>query len=234
MSEHPYVLLSCAASVDGYIDDATDERLLLSNDEDFDRVDEVRAGCDAILVGANTIRQDNPRLLVRSETRRAERISRGQSESPIKVTLTGCGNLNPDAKFFTAGDVDKIVYAASPVVGKSRERLGGAAIVVNAGEPLDLRRVVADLAARGVRRLLVEGGGTVHTQFLTAGLADEVHLVIAPFFVGDPAAPRFVGPGRFLHDHSNRMTLAETRQIGDVILARYLLGSRDADSRELV
>jgi len=125
MSEHPYVLLSCAASGDGYIDDATDERLLLSNDEDFDRVDEVRAGCDAILVGANTIRQDNPRLLVRSEARRAERISRGQSESPIKVTLTGCGNLNPDAKFFTAGDVDKIVYAASPVVGKSCERLGG-------------------------------------------------------------------------------------------------------------
>jgi 5-amino-6-(5-phosphoribosylamino)uracil reductase len=62
VSERPYVLLSCAASIDGYIDDATDERLLLSNDADFDRVDAVRAECDAILVGANTIREDNPGL----------------------------------------------------------------------------------------------------------------------------------------------------------------------------
>ena len=50
MTDRPYVLLACAASIDGYIDDTTDERLLLSNDEDFDRVDEVRASCDAVLV----------------------------------------------------------------------------------------------------------------------------------------------------------------------------------------
>ncbi|SNQ49790.1 2,5-diamino-6-ribosylamino-4(3H)-pyrimidinone 5'-phosphate reductase (fragment) [Frankia canadensis] len=67
MTDRPYVLLSCAMSVDGYIDDATSARLLLSNDEDFDRVDEARASCDALLVGAETIRRDNPRLLVRSQ-----------------------------------------------------------------------------------------------------------------------------------------------------------------------
>ncbi|MGH8574222.1 MAG: RibD family protein, partial [Gammaproteobacteria bacterium] len=66
MISRPYVLLSVAVSVDGYIDDATDTRLLLSNEADVDRVDEVRASCDAILVGANTIRRDDPRLLVRS------------------------------------------------------------------------------------------------------------------------------------------------------------------------
>src|SRR5450631_1898187 len=130
MSEHPYVLLSCAVSVDGYIDDATGERLLLSNDEDFDRVDEIRASCDAILVGATTIRQDNPRLLVRSPSRRAARVSRSESESPVKITLTGRGNLDPDANFFTVGNVDKIVYAAGAAAEKSRERLGDAAIVV--------------------------------------------------------------------------------------------------------
>ena len=64
MAERPYVLLSVAMSVDGCIDDATDTRLILSNDADLDRVDEVRAGCDAILVGAGTIRRDNPALLV--------------------------------------------------------------------------------------------------------------------------------------------------------------------------
>jgi len=70
MSSRPYVVLSCAMSVDGYIDDASPERLHLSNDADFDRVDAERASCDAILVGANTIRRDNPRLLIRDPRRR--------------------------------------------------------------------------------------------------------------------------------------------------------------------
>src|SRR2546428_9593973 len=77
VSGRPYVLLSCAMSIDGYIQDTTETRLLLSNDADFDRVDAVRADCDAILVGADTIRQDNPRLLVRSQARRDARLARG-------------------------------------------------------------------------------------------------------------------------------------------------------------
>lgn len=225
MTERPYVLLSCAASVDGYIDDTTDERLLLSNDEDFDRVDEVRAGCDAILVGANTIRRDNPRLLVRTEERRKARVARGLPESPVKATFTARGDLDPDAKFFTTGDVEKIVYCSSAAVDKCRDRLGDAATIVDAGDPVDLNTMLADLARRGVQRLMVEGGGTVHTQFLTAGLADELQLVIAPFFVGNSGAPRFVGTGEFPHHPGNRMELKEVRPIGDVILARYLLTS---------
>ncbi|WP_203949956.1 dihydrofolate reductase family protein, partial [Planotetraspora thailandica] len=62
----PYVLLSAAVSVDGYLDDAGPERLLLSSGEDFDRVDAVRADVDAILLGATAVRRDNPRLLVDS------------------------------------------------------------------------------------------------------------------------------------------------------------------------
>jgi 5-amino-6-(5-phosphoribosylamino)uracil reductase len=223
MSDRPYVLLSCAASIDGYIDDTTGERLLLSNDEDFDRVDEVRASYDAILVGANTIRRDNPRLLVRAQQRREDRAARGQAESPIKVTFTSRGDLDPDAKFFTAGDVEKLVYCTGSAADKCRDHLGTVATIVDAGDPINLSTVLTDLASRGVRRLMVEGGGTIHTQFLTAGLADELHLVIAPFFVGDTDAPRFVGPGQFPHHPGNRMTVAEVRQIGDVILARYLL-----------
>lgn len=223
MSERPYVLLSCAASVDGYIDDATDQRLLLSNDEDFDRVDDVRASVDAILVGANTIRQDNPRLLVRSEARRQARRERGLPESPIKVTFTARGDLDPEAKFFTTGDVEKIVYCATPAIDKCRDNLGEVATVVDARDPVQVTTILRDLASRGVERLMVEGGGTVHTQFLTAGVADELHLVIAPFFVGDTTAPRFVGAGTFHHHPGNRMTLAEVRPIGDIILARYLM-----------
>ncbi|GII68948.1 hypothetical protein Sme01_14240 [Sphaerisporangium melleum] len=222
MRERPYVLLSVATSIDGFIDDVSDRPLALSNEADFDRVDEVRAGCDAILVGAGTIRADDPRLVVRSPARRAERVRRGLSETPLKVTLTGRGDLDPEARFFRLGDVEKIVYAAGPAVERTRATLTGRATVVGAGDPLDPHRVLADLAARGVRRLMVEGGTAVHTLFLAAGLVDELHLVIAPFFVGDPAAPRFAGPGDFPYGPAAPMRLAEARPIGDVVLLRYL------------
>jgi 5-amino-6-(5-phosphoribosylamino)uracil reductase len=222
----PYVLLSCAISIDGYIDDAAAERLVLSSPADLDRVDAVRAGCDAILVGANTIRRDDPRLLVRSPARRRDRAARGLPALPAKVTMTGTGDLDPSARFFTAGDAHKIVYCATPAVAGARDRLAGAADIVDAGDPLDLRSVLDDLAGRGIGRLMVEGGGDVHTRFLTAGLADELQLVVAPFFVGDPEAPRFVEAGRFPFTADRPAALLETRRIGEVVLLRYGLSDR--------
>jgi len=117
-------------SIDGYLDDATEERLLLSNEADFDRVDEVRAGCDAILVGAGTIRQDNPRLLVRSAQRRAARVARGEHPDPVKVTVTGSCHLDPQASFFTTGDAAKLVYCATSALDAARDRLGAVATVL--------------------------------------------------------------------------------------------------------
>jgi 5-amino-6-(5-phosphoribosylamino)uracil reductase len=221
--DRPYVLLSAAMSVDGHIDDSGPEPLLLSDAADLDRVDAVRAAVDAILVGATTLRRDNPRLLVRSAQRRAARVAAGREPHPIKVTVTGSGDLDPTARFFTTGDAPKIVYVASPGVGTARKSVGAVAHVVDAGHPVDLHRLLADLAARGVHRLMVEGGTAMHTLFLTAGVADELQLVVAPFFVGDAQAPRFVGPGRFPHDAAHRMRLAEARPIGDLVLLRYLL-----------
>ena len=226
VTERPYVLLSCAMSIDGYIDDASAERLLLSNAEDLDRIDAVRAGCDAILVGARTVRRDDPRLLVRSADRRADRVARGLPPSPVKVTVTATGELDPTARFFTMGEGAKLVYCQSAAVEKAREQLGHAATVVDGGEPVTPAVVLADLATRGVRRLMVEGGGNVHAQFLTAGLADELHLVVAPFFVGDGRAPRFVGDGRFPWHPGRRARVLEVRQIADVVLTRYALSDR--------
>lgn len=222
MTSRPYVVLSVAASLDGYIDDATPERLLLSNDEDFDRVDSVRAGVDAILVGASTIRADNPRLMVRSEERRAKRVAEGQPESPIKVTITGSGDIDRDAKFFATGAIDKIVYTTTATAPALADRMGSAATVVGLGDDVGPADVLADLAARGVERLMVEGGGTIHTMFLSAGLVDELHVVFAPFLVGDAGAPRFVNPAAFPQDSKHRMVLAEARAIGDCVLLRYL------------
>ncbi|MER5520045.1 dihydrofolate reductase family protein [Streptomyces sp. NPDC002763] len=214
---YPYVLLSAAVSLDGYLDDTGPERLLLSSPADFDRVDEVRAGVDAILIGAGTIRADNPRLLVNDPGRRAARVAAGRPEYPLKVTVTATGDLDPDAKFWHTGG-EKVVYTTE--AGAARIRgLGIAADVVSLGADLDWPALLTDLREeRAVGRLMVEGGGTVHTQLLQQGLADELQLVLAPLFVGDPKAPRLFGPGGY---QGGRLRLLESRRIEDVVLMRY-------------
>lgn len=220
-------------SVDGHIDAAGERPLLLSNDADLDRVDAERARSDAVLVGAGTLRRDDPRLLVRSAARRELRVAAGRPANPTRVALAGRGDLDPGLRFFTMGDAGRLVYCPSAAAGRLRARLGGAAEVVGAGEPLDLGGVLDDLAGRGVGRLLVEGGSAVHTAFLTGGLADELQLAVAPFFVGEAGAPRFVGGGPFPQDARHRMMLAEARPIGDVALLRYLVSERARDAHWL-
>jgi riboflavin-specific deaminase-like protein len=190
----PYVLLSCATSADGYLDDASPRRLILSGPADADRVDEVRAGCDAILVGAGTVRKDDPRLLIRDPRRRARRAAGGLPEHLARVTLTATGDLDPRAHFFAPGAL-RLVYCATRAIRLARSRLGDAAVFIDAGDPLSLEFVLSDLAERAVARLLVEGGARVLGDFLARDLSDEFHLAVAPFFVAQPGAPRLnLGP----------------------------------------
>ena len=88
MTERPYVLLSCAMSVDGCLDAPGPQRLILSGGADLDRVDDERASAGAIMVGAGTIRRDDPRLLVRSPARRAAPAAPGQPRHRRRSFLT--------------------------------------------------------------------------------------------------------------------------------------------------
>jgi 5-amino-6-(5-phosphoribosylamino)uracil reductase len=224
--ERPFMLLSCAISIDGYVDDASGSRLLLSSEADNDQVDEARANSDAILVGAGTVRADNPRLLVRSADRRAARTGRGLAADPLRVVLSTAGDLDPGASVFTAGDARTVVYVASGAAVAARARLGGVAEVADGGDPVDLCGVLADLTARGVARLMVEGGRSVLTQFLRLGLADELRLAVAPFFVGNSAAPRFVGDGAFPWHAGHPARLLGVSQVGGMAVLRYALSGR--------
>ena len=214
MGERPYTILSVAVSLDGYIDDTGPSRLVLSGEADLARVGEVRAGVDAILVGAATVRRDNPRLVAPG------------GGSPTKVVVSGRGDLAPGAAFFAVGAAEKVVYCARSAREDLCRRLGGLATVVGSRERLDMRWVSTDLGRRGVRRLLVEGGSSIQRQFLRADLVDELHLAVAPVFVGDPQAPRFGGAGTYPWRPGRRATLVETRQVGDVGLLRYALSTR--------
>ena len=212
-------------SVDGCLDAPGPQRLVLSGDADLDRVDAERSEAEAIMVGAGTIRRDNPRLVIRSAGRRAGRRGRGLPENPGRVTLTAGGGLDPAARFFDAtGGAAPVVYCAAAAAPGLQQRLNDAAEVIAVPPPMELGAILADLARRGVHRLLVEGGAQLGREFLAQGLVDELALTVAPFFVGAAAAPRFAGPAVYPHGPARPMHLAEVRQLDDIVLLRYLLG----------
>jgi 5-amino-6-(5-phosphoribosylamino)uracil reductase len=224
VTERPYVLLSCAISVDGCLDAPGPQRLILSGEADLDRVDDERSQADAIMVGAGTIRRDDPRLLIRSPERRAARIAGGLPEHPAGVTITASGDLDPGARFFTGHvGVQRLVYCPAPLAAGLQIKLNGLAHVIVIPPPGGLAAILTDLAQRGVHRLLVEGGAGLSRQFLADGLVDELELAVAPFFVGAAAAPRFAGPAEYPHGPAWPMRLAEVRCLDDIVLLRYLL-----------
>lgn len=220
MATRPYVLLSAAVSVDGRLDDTARDRLVLSNRRDLDRVDGERAAADAILVGANTLRKDNSRLVIASSALRARRIAARKPEHPLKVTVTRSADLRTDLAFWHCGGA-KLVFTLDSALGRARRTLGAFADVVSAGAVLDWGWLLDELGRRGVGRLLVEGGGDVHTQLLALDLVDELHLVLAPLLVGEAGAPAFLGPAPYPGGPTARMKLLEARPIDDVVLLRY-------------
>ncbi|GAA2455304.1 RibD family protein [Streptomyces mauvecolor] len=220
MASRPYVLLSAAVSVDGRLDDTARDRLVLSNGRDLERVDGERAAADAILVGANTLRKDNSRLVVANSHSRSRRIARGKSEHPLKVTVTASAELDPGLAFWHCGGA-KLVFTVDAAFTRARRTLGTFADVVSAGPVLDWGLLLDELGRRGVERLLVEGGGSVHTQLLALDLVDELHLVMAPLLVGEAGAPAFLGAAPYPGGATARMKLLEARAIDDVVLLRY-------------
>jgi 5-amino-6-(5-phosphoribosylamino)uracil reductase len=222
----PYTIVSCAVSLDGCLDDASPERLILSGPEDLDEVDELRSAADAILVGAGTIRADNPRLLVRDDSRSAVREAEGRPPHPLRVTVTATGDLDPAARFF-AGPGIPLVYAPAAAAAAARRNLKHAAVVIDAGAELSLAAVLHDLyTERMVLTLLAEPGAVLARDLLAQDLVDEIRLAVAPFFVGDENAPRFALPAHYPHGKGNPMTLASVRRLDGLAVLRYRLNSK--------
>jgi len=222
----PYTIVSCAVSLDGCLDDASPERLILSGPEDLDEVDELRSAADAVIVGAGTIRADTPRLLVRDDSRVAVREAEGRPPHPLRVTVTATGDLDPAARFF-AGPGTPLVYAPAVAAAAARRNLKDKAVVIDAGEELSLAAVLHDLyAERMVFTLLAEAGAVLARDLLAQDLVDEIRLAVAPFFVGDENAPRFALPAHYPHGKGNPMALVGVRRLGGLAVLRYRLNSQ--------
>jgi 5-amino-6-(5-phosphoribosylamino)uracil reductase len=209
-----WVQLSVAMSLDGYIDAADGDRLVLSGEADCHDMHAARAACDAILVGAGTLRRDDPRLTVRYPELLARRRDAGLPDQPAKVVLTRSCDIDPDAGFFHVGG-RCIVLCPQEKVGPLRDKLADRADVVGLADE-GVTAILAALRGCGIRRLFVEGGSQVLTQFLAAGAFHQLRLAIAPFLLGQAGAPRLAGPADFLHGPDHRLRLLSMRNLDNV------------------
>lgn len=213
----PLTYLNLAISVDGKITTA-DRRLHgFGGPEDRDLMDELRARADAVMIGAATLREEDPLLWVRSPERLAQRAAEGRAGQPWNVIVSQTlklGDIN-NSKFFQTAGFRKIV-----VSGEDHAETDLAAIrpfadvlaVPKLGDGLDLRAVSDQLYAMGVRQLLLEGGGTLNFAMMKLGLVDELYLTLCPLVFGGDTAPTAVGGEGFAFDQVPALELVDLKR----------------------
>lgn len=222
----PFVFINVAMTADGKIDTFRRTGAAISSAHDKKRVDRLRADADAVMVGGRTLLDEDPRLTVKSETLRQERLARGLSPHPIKVGVVSEANLRPDSQFLTAGPA-KIVIFTTRRTSKYHASLlesFGVDVYVHDSEKVNLPRALQTLKQIGVDRLMVEGGATLNFELLRLGLVDEVTAYVAPMIFGGANAPTMAaGPGLERNEAIPlKLVSAETWEDGGVLL-KYIL-----------
>ena len=219
----PFVYVNMAMTVDGKITSARREVPELTSAHDREQMDRLRAEADAILVGAGTLRADDPPLHVRSEAMRAYRRSLGKPDGLDRVLVSARLDLGSDSRFFdgTHGG-RRIVATVEDAPAERADALAARAEIWRAGRGrVDLRAVLARLHEQGVERLLVEGGGETNWALVQEDLVDELHVTVAPWLLGGRDAPTLLeGPG-FAMAGRRALHLAEVRRIDDELYLRY-------------
>lgn len=172
---HSFVLAHLAQSLDGRIATAGGESQWLTGEADQRHTHRLRALADAVIVGAATVRQDDPRLTVRHCS----------GDQPVRVVLDANLGLPGDRTVFRDSAAETLVLAAADRVG-SATRVGNAEIVPlpREGERLAPSAIRAALARRGLFWLFVEGGGVTVSRFLAAGALDRLQIALAPVILG--------------------------------------------------
>jgi 5-amino-6-(5-phosphoribosylamino)uracil reductase len=229
----PRVIANVAVSVDGKIDAAAREGGGFSSRFDRDRMDELRARADALVVGARTVRAEDPPLRVRDPSRRHQRASAGRHEDLTVVVVSRSGDLPPGARFLREPARRRML--AVPAEGGSAETLNGLERLLHDGmleifragvDGVDLEALLGDLAADDHQTILVEGGGEVIASFLEADLLDELFVTVCPCLIGGGGAPTLVDGEGWPLSQRRRLELAEMERVGDELFLHYELVGR--------
>jgi riboflavin-specific deaminase-like protein len=177
---HSFVLGRVAQSLDGYIATRDGESVWISGPDDLRHTHRLRALSDAVVVGARTIRADNPLLTTRLV----------EGPSPVRVVLDPDRRLDNSYRVFLEGPETLLLCAPDAA---DADCVGAARVLPVARGPagLDIDAILTLLRARGLRRIFVEGGGVTVSRFLAAGALDRLHVTVAPLVMGGgvPAFP---------------------------------------------
>lgn len=200
-----FVLGRLAQSLDGRIATGSGDSFWISGEADIRHTHRLRALFDAVVVGAGTVRSDDPQLTTR-------RVS---GPSPVRVVLDTERRLDAHYRVFRGAPTTLLLCADDRA---SEDRIGSAHIIgiPRASEGLEIEAVLVALARRGLRRIYVEGGGITVSRFLAAGALDRLHVTVSPLLIGSGIPAFTLPPPAALRD-SLRFTWS-VHQVGDDLL----------------
>ncbi len=227
--DRPYVRINVAATADGKIDTFERRGSAISSQRDKERVDKLRAESDAVMVGGHTLHDEDPKLTVKSESLRAQRLGRGLSPNPAKVGVSSRLNLKPDSGFLNAGPARILLFTTSRTdeAQLTMLRSCGAEIIVHEGERVNLISMLETLKQKGIHRLMVEGGATLNFELMRLGLADELTIYVAPMIFGGESAPGTAAGSGLVRSEAIPLKLVESRSWDDGgVLLRYQFEKR--------
>lgn len=187
----PFVFINVAMTADGKIDTFQRKGASISSVRDRERVDRLRAEADAVMVGGRTLLEEDPKLTVKSEALRDERVRKGLSPNPIKVGVVGEAVLRPNSDFLSTGPANIVIFTTRRTSKHHVSFLEslGVDIYQDGSEKVNLPKALETLKQIGVKRLMVEGGATLNFELLRLGLVDEVNIYMAPMIFGGAGAP---------------------------------------------
>jgi len=221
--ERPFVYVNMAMSADGKITSVRREEPRFTSPRDKKMMDKLRAEADALLIGAGTLRADNPRQDVRDPEMREYRRSLGKPEWLLNVLVTASASVDPASRLFDPEHAAGVVVATVEDAPPDRlRRLGEVAEIWTLGRGrVDVDLLLARLKARGVLRLLVEGGGELNWSFVERDAIDEIYITVAPAIFGGHDAPTPVEGSGLDMAGRRRLRLVSADVVDGEIFCRY-------------
>lgn len=220
----PWVMLKAAVSLDGKMATSTGDSKWITGEDARKHVHELRAEYDAILVGANTARVDDPSLTVR-----LEEFSEHTYKPTIRIVLDKNASVSVDSKLVqSANDTPVWDFVGENARAENVKLLrdkGVEVIPVSIHEgQLNLLDILKELSSKNILSLMVEGGAAVHTSFLEAGLVNEVNIYTAPVLIGGTASPSLLmGKGKDRIEIAERLTNITRHNFGSDILTNGII-----------
>jgi len=215
--KRPYVIVNCAMSADGKIASPSGKQLRISNEEDIKRMYNLRNSCDAVLVGIGAVLSDDPKLTVKEKYVK-------NPKQPLRVVLDSKCRTPKDA--LVLNDVAKTLIVATEGNEKQfdRDHIEVVGIKADDGMHVELESMLDLLYQRGIKKLLVEGGGTIIWSFLRNRLVDDLYTYIGPCIIGGKNTPTVAdGSGIKSEDDLLSLGIVDVNRLGNGLLVHYKL-----------